>query len=166
MIEAGAPSTEDATVCYPKRCARPTGGSHGRTGGSLARRFKGANRTPHQSGVNSADLVVSQGELRRMEVRRTSEKSTSIAFCDYIDPCKPWIDERLRSCCDKRSVLLKYAASANSVPPMKPLSFPYRTCAAKKRTAHEDGRVGCSEDVSATDAMWELQAARFGPRSI
>jgi hypothetical protein len=62
----------------------------------------------------------------------TSENASSIAVCDDIDPCKPWIDERLRSCCDKRSVLLKYAASANSVPPMKPLSFPYRTCAAKK----------------------------------
>jgi hypothetical protein len=35
-----------------------------------------------------------------------------------------WIDERLLSCCDKRSVLLKYATSANSVPPMKPYGVP------------------------------------------
>ena len=33
--------------------------------------------------------------------------SPTVAVCDDIDPCKPWIDERLRSCGDKRSVLLK-----------------------------------------------------------
>src|SRR5215203_3093418 len=82
-----------------------------------------------------------------MEVRQTSEKPTSIAVCDDIDPYKPLIDERLRSCCDKHSVLLKYATSANSVPPMKPLSFHTEHVLQKKRTAHEDGRVGCSEDV-------------------
>src|SRR5215213_3651863 len=73
--------------------------------------------------------------------------SPTIVVCDDIDPCKPWLDERLRSCCDKRSVLLKYATSANSVPPMKPLSFHTEHVLQKKRTAHEDGRVGCSEDV-------------------
>jgi hypothetical protein len=59
------------------------------------------------------------------------QQTTAIAVCDDIDPRKPWVDERLRSCCDKRFLLLKYATSANSVPPMKPLSFPYRTCAAE-----------------------------------
>src|SRR5829696_2491613 len=101
-----------------------------------------------------------------MEVRRTSENSTSIAVCDDIDPCKPWIDERLRSCCDKHSVLLKYATSTNSVPPMKPLSFHTEHVLQKKRTAHEDRRVGCSEDVSARGAMWKLRSACFGPSSI
>src|SRR5215207_3526232 len=106
------------------------------------------------------------GEVRRMEVRRTSENSTSIAVCDDIDPCKPWLDERLRRCCDKPSVLLKYATSTNSVPPMKPLSFHTEHVLQKKRTAHEDRRVGCSEDVSARGAMWKLRSACFGPRSI
>src|SRR5215207_8356691 len=32
-------------ACVTNRCARPTRGGHGRTGGSPAQRFKGANRT-------------------------------------------------------------------------------------------------------------------------
>jgi hypothetical protein len=31
MIEAGGPSTSEFQECYPKSCARPTGGSHGLT---------------------------------------------------------------------------------------------------------------------------------------
>jgi hypothetical protein len=46
------------------------------------------------------------------------------------------------------------------------LSFHTEHVLQKKRTAHEDGRVGYSGDVSATGAMWELKSARFGPRSI
>jgi hypothetical protein len=42
MIEAGAPSTSEFQECYPKTCARPTGGSHGRTTDDPAQRFKGA----------------------------------------------------------------------------------------------------------------------------
>ena len=91
------------------------------------------------------------GEVRRIEVRRTSEKSTSIAVCDDIDPCKPWIDERLRSCCDKHSVLLKYATSANSVPPMKPLPFIPNMCCRKSvplmKMGVSDARKMCPQEV-------------------
>src|SRR5215212_11319974 len=92
--------------------------------------------------------------------------SPTIVVCDDIDPCKPWIDERLRSCCDKRSVLLKYATSANSVPPMKPLSYPYRTCAAEVAYADEDGRVGCSEEWPPRVRCGSHNRRGFGPRSI
>src|SRR5215217_2985385 len=44
MREAGTTSTRGATVRYPKRCAPPTGGMHGRITGNLAQRFKDAER--------------------------------------------------------------------------------------------------------------------------
>src|SRR5215211_9393117 len=44
MREAGTTSTRGATVRYPKRCAPPTGGKHGRITGNLAQRFKDAER--------------------------------------------------------------------------------------------------------------------------
>jgi hypothetical protein len=42
MIEAGEPSTSEFQECYPKSCARPTGGSHGRTTDDPAQRFSRA----------------------------------------------------------------------------------------------------------------------------
>jgi hypothetical protein len=75
MIEAGAPSTGVATLCYPKRCARPTGGSHGRTGGSLVQRFKGANRT-------AAPKWRKQRGPGRLS-RRTSENSVTAKFAEF-----------------------------------------------------------------------------------
>src|SRR5687768_7194930 len=44
MIEAGATSTSEFQECCPKRCARPTGGSHGRTTRGPAQRAAGAKR--------------------------------------------------------------------------------------------------------------------------
>jgi hypothetical protein len=43
MREADAPSTGE---CTHTECARPTGGSHGRTTEAPAQRFKGAERRP------------------------------------------------------------------------------------------------------------------------
>jgi len=42
MIEAGAPCTSEFQECYPKSCARPTGGSHARTTRGPAQRFSRA----------------------------------------------------------------------------------------------------------------------------
>jgi hypothetical protein len=39
MIEAGAPSTDELSLNF-RGCARPTGGSHGRTTEGPAQRFK------------------------------------------------------------------------------------------------------------------------------
>jgi hypothetical protein len=43
MIEAGAPSTEELSLNF-RGCARPTGGSHGRTDEGPTQRFEGAKR--------------------------------------------------------------------------------------------------------------------------
>jgi hypothetical protein len=42
MIEAGGPSTSELQACFPKSCARPTGGSHGLTARGPAQRGEGA----------------------------------------------------------------------------------------------------------------------------
>jgi hypothetical protein len=45
MIEAGGPSTSsEFQECYPKSCARPTGGSHARTTRGSAQRFSRAKK--------------------------------------------------------------------------------------------------------------------------
>jgi hypothetical protein len=43
MREAGAPNTRKCEVCCGKRCARPTGGRHGRTTNAPAQRLNGSN---------------------------------------------------------------------------------------------------------------------------
>jgi hypothetical protein len=43
MREAGAPSTEVVVLALWVGCARPTGGSHGRTPGAPEQRFNGVN---------------------------------------------------------------------------------------------------------------------------
>src|SRR5215218_2858549 len=50
MIEAGAPSTGRSQALFPE-CARPTGGSNGRTIGDLTQRGEGARRRPRQGGI-------------------------------------------------------------------------------------------------------------------
>jgi hypothetical protein len=50
MIEAGAPSTEEATLVH-RGGARPTGDSHGRTTRGPTQRFKDANQKPRQGGA-------------------------------------------------------------------------------------------------------------------
>src|SRR5688500_15722350 len=42
MIEAGGPSTSEFQECYPKSCARPTGGRYVRTTDDPAQRFSRA----------------------------------------------------------------------------------------------------------------------------
>ena len=54
MIEAGGPSTSEFQECYPKHCARPTGGSHGLTAADPAQRFKGAKRMAAPKGRKQA----------------------------------------------------------------------------------------------------------------
>src|SRR5215212_11295237 len=46
MREAGAPSTGKSLACVTKCCARPTGGSHGRTTDAPAQRGEGAKHRP------------------------------------------------------------------------------------------------------------------------
>jgi len=48
MREAGAPSTRDVAGMRLAWCARPTGGSHGRTVRGPAQRRGGAERRPRQ----------------------------------------------------------------------------------------------------------------------
>jgi hypothetical protein len=60
MREAGAPSTEEVVAVS---CARPTGGSHGRTTDDPAQRFKGAKRRPRQVqwGKSAAKGIIEAG---------------------------------------------------------------------------------------------------------
>ena len=53
MIKAGATSTEEV-VSAPCCCARPTGGSHGRTTRGPAQRGEGAKRRPRPTGRKGA----------------------------------------------------------------------------------------------------------------
>src|SRR5215203_2770244 len=50
MIEAGAPSTEEATLAH-RVGARPTGDRYVRTTDDAAQRFRGAMRRPRQGGA-------------------------------------------------------------------------------------------------------------------
>ena len=62
MIEAGAPSTcRELNSCCPKRCARPTGDSHGRTTRGPAQRFKGAKTKAARKGE---DETRGQGQYK------------------------------------------------------------------------------------------------------
>src|SRR5215213_6742855 len=54
MIEAGAPSTGKSLACVTKCCARPTGGSHGRTTEGPAQRGEGAKHWPRRKRLRKA----------------------------------------------------------------------------------------------------------------
>src|SRR5215216_895893 len=72
MIEAGEPSTEE--VGMPRRCARPTGGRHGRTTRDPAQRGEGAKRRPRQRGKKNraARGSIKAGVLHLASLQRGS----------------------------------------------------------------------------------------------
>ena len=65
MIEAGGPSTSEFQECYPKSCARPTGGSHGLTTEvpRNASRGKGKGRARYDGGTGAARGTIEAGTL-------------------------------------------------------------------------------------------------------
>jgi hypothetical protein len=67
MIGAGGSSTSGFQECYPKSCARPTGGSHALTTDDPAQRAEGARRRPRRGGwgtqENAAKGIISAGAL-------------------------------------------------------------------------------------------------------
>jgi hypothetical protein len=73
MIDASATSTEEVVSVS---CARPTGGSHGRTTDAPAQRFKGAKRRPRQRG---APQKRGQGHYKGREPRRAPPRLAKVA---------------------------------------------------------------------------------------
>jgi small subunit ribosomal protein S6 len=75
MIEAGAPSTGRSQALFPE-CARPTGGSHGRTARGPAQRGEGARRRPRQGGVpkSAANDSIKAGARKTSPARLTASE--------------------------------------------------------------------------------------------
>src|SRR5215217_51130 len=76
MIEAGGPSTGSygKSNMLASWCARPTGGSHGRTIGDLTQRFKGAKRraAPRRGPKSAAEDSIEAGVLHLASLQRGS----------------------------------------------------------------------------------------------
>ena len=83
MREAGGPSTGESLGMDCKGCARPTGGSHGRTTDVPAQRFEGKKRRPRPRGVSksAATSIIKASSLRtdtRQKEGRAARRRQSV----------------------------------------------------------------------------------------
>jgi hypothetical protein len=83
MIEASAPSTGKSLACVTKWCARPTGGSHGRTTDAPAQGRGGAKRRPRLGGC----LRKAQAREKPGPMWMGNSKAPGLAINQIVSDC-------------------------------------------------------------------------------